>query len=79
MATPPCGVPFSRRGLRATLDYVRALNPTIAAFNTMEPRPGTDLCAHPETYGITHLSYRSHRMIERIRSTCGRLMCFCLV
>jgi anaerobic magnesium-protoporphyrin IX monomethyl ester cyclase len=39
--------------LTATLDYVRLLNPTVATFNVMEPRPGTDVYAHPERYGIT--------------------------
>lgn len=42
----------THESLRATLDYIRALNPTIATFNTMEPRPGTDIYAHPEAYGI---------------------------
>ncbi|WP_077004802.1 B12-binding domain-containing radical SAM protein [Saccharothrix sp. ALI-22-I] len=39
--------------LTATLDYIRLLNPTVATFNVMEPRPGTDVYAHPERYGIT--------------------------
>jgi anaerobic magnesium-protoporphyrin IX monomethyl ester cyclase len=39
--------------LRATLDYIRLLNPTVATFNVMEPRPGTDVYAHPDRYGIT--------------------------
>lgn len=42
----------THESLRETLDYIRALNPTIATFNTMEPRPGTDLYARPERYGI---------------------------
>jgi anaerobic magnesium-protoporphyrin IX monomethyl ester cyclase len=42
----------THESLRATLDYIRALNPTIATFNSMEPRPGTDLYANPEAYGI---------------------------
>lgn len=39
--------------LTATLDYIRLLNPTVATFNVMEPRPGTDVYHHPERYGIT--------------------------
>jgi anaerobic magnesium-protoporphyrin IX monomethyl ester cyclase len=38
--------------LQATLDYVRLLDPTVATFNVMEPRPGTDVYHHPERYGI---------------------------
>jgi radical SAM superfamily enzyme YgiQ (UPF0313 family) len=39
--------------LAATLDYIRLLNPTVATFNVMEPRPGTDVFHRPERYGIT--------------------------
>lgn len=39
--------------LAATLDYIRLINPTVATFNVMEPRPGTDVYANPERYGIT--------------------------
>lgn len=39
--------------LRATLDYIRLLDPTVATFNVMEPRPGTDVYSRPERYGIT--------------------------
>lgn len=39
--------------LSATLDYIRLLNPTVATFNVMEPRPGTDVYHHPQRYGIT--------------------------
>jgi len=39
--------------LEATLDYIRLLNPTVATFNVMEPRPGTDVFARPEVYGLT--------------------------
>jgi len=39
--------------LSATLDYIRLLDPTIATFNVMEPRPGTDVFAHPDRYGLT--------------------------
>ena len=39
--------------LSATLDYIRLLNPTVATFNVMEPRPGTDVYHRPERYGIT--------------------------
>jgi anaerobic magnesium-protoporphyrin IX monomethyl ester cyclase len=39
--------------LAATLDYIRLLNPTVATFNVMEPRPGTDVYRHPERYGIS--------------------------
>ncbi|BCL16665.1 B12-binding domain-containing radical SAM protein [Micromonospora sagamiensis] len=38
--------------LAATLDYIRLLNPTVATFNVMEPRPGTDVFSRPEQYGI---------------------------
>jgi radical SAM superfamily enzyme YgiQ (UPF0313 family) len=39
--------------LAATLDFIRLVNPTVATFNVMEPRPGTDVYLHPERYGIT--------------------------
>ncbi|MBI1758783.1 MAG: cobalamin B12-binding domain-containing protein [Actinobacteria bacterium] len=39
--------------LSATLDYIRLLDPTVATFNVMEPRPGTDVYHHPQRYGIT--------------------------
>lgn len=39
--------------LKATLDFIRVVNPTIATFNVMEPRPGTDVYANPEKYGLT--------------------------
>lgn len=39
--------------LAATLDYIRLLNPTVATFNVMEPRPGTDVYHNPGRYGIT--------------------------
>ncbi|GLZ28223.1 B12-binding domain-containing radical SAM protein [Lentzea sp. NBRC 105346] len=39
--------------LSATLDYIRLLNPTVATFNVMEPRPGTDVYSNPDRYGIT--------------------------
>jgi anaerobic magnesium-protoporphyrin IX monomethyl ester cyclase len=39
--------------LDATLDFIRLVNPTVATFNVMEPRPGTDVYRHPEKYGIT--------------------------
>lgn len=39
--------------LAATLDYIRLLNPTVATFNVMEPRPGTDVYHNPQRYGIT--------------------------
>jgi anaerobic magnesium-protoporphyrin IX monomethyl ester cyclase len=35
------------------MDYIRILDPTVATFNVMEPRPGTDVHRHPERYGIT--------------------------
>lgn len=38
--------------LTATMDFVRLVNPTVATFNVMEPRPGTDVFARPEHYGI---------------------------
>jgi anaerobic magnesium-protoporphyrin IX monomethyl ester cyclase len=39
--------------LAATMDYIRLLDPTVATFNVMEPRPGTDVYHHPDRYGIT--------------------------
>jgi radical SAM superfamily enzyme YgiQ (UPF0313 family) len=39
--------------LAATMDYIRLLNPTVATFNVMEPRPGTDVYRNPGRYGIT--------------------------
>ncbi len=39
--------------LDATLDFIRLVNPTVATFNVMEPRPGTDIYRNPEKYGIT--------------------------
>ncbi|WP_431953315.1 B12-binding domain-containing radical SAM protein [Nocardia lijiangensis] len=39
--------------LSATMDFIRLVNPTVATFNVMEPRPGTDLFANPGKYGIT--------------------------
>ncbi len=38
--------------LAATMDYIRLLNPTVATFNVMEPRPGTDVYRNPQRYGI---------------------------
>jgi anaerobic magnesium-protoporphyrin IX monomethyl ester cyclase len=38
--------------LAATLDYIRLLDPTVATFNVMEPRPGTDVYDNPLRYGI---------------------------
>jgi anaerobic magnesium-protoporphyrin IX monomethyl ester cyclase len=38
--------------LKHTLDYIRLINPTVATFNAMEPRPGTDVFDHPEKYGL---------------------------
>jgi anaerobic magnesium-protoporphyrin IX monomethyl ester cyclase len=39
--------------LQATMDYIRLLDPTVATFNVMEPRPGTDVYARPDRYEIT--------------------------
>ncbi|WP_159989334.1 MULTISPECIES: B12-binding domain-containing radical SAM protein [Nocardia] len=39
--------------LAATMDFIRLVNPTVATFNVMEPRPGTDVYANPRRYGIT--------------------------
>ncbi|MFD9691781.1 B12-binding domain-containing radical SAM protein [Kitasatospora sp. NPDC059088] len=38
--------------LAATMDYIRLVNPTVATFNVMEPRPGTDVFTNPQRYGI---------------------------
>src|SRR5262249_41381635 len=35
-----------------TLDFMRAVQPTVATFNTMEVRPGTGLHANPARYGV---------------------------
>jgi len=42
----------THESLAATLDYIRLLNPTVATFNVMEPRPGTDVFHNPDRYGI---------------------------
>lgn len=42
----------THESLEATLDFIRLINPTVATFNVMEPRPGTDVYHHPEKYGI---------------------------
>lgn len=38
--------------LRATLDFIKEIQPTVATFNTIEVRPGTDMFIHPEKYGL---------------------------
>jgi anaerobic magnesium-protoporphyrin IX monomethyl ester cyclase len=38
--------------LAATMDFIRLIDPTVATFNVMEPRPGTDVFANPDRYGI---------------------------
>lgn len=43
----------THESLAATLDYIRIVNPTVATFNVMEPRPGTDVFRDPAKYGIT--------------------------
>lgn len=42
----------THESLDATLDFIRLVDPTVATFNVMEPRPGTDVYSHPERYGI---------------------------
>jgi anaerobic magnesium-protoporphyrin IX monomethyl ester cyclase len=42
----------THESLQATLDFIRLVNPTVATFNVMEPRPGTDVYANPLAYGI---------------------------
>jgi anaerobic magnesium-protoporphyrin IX monomethyl ester cyclase len=42
----------THESLEATLDFIRLVDPTVATFNVMEPRPGTDVYSHPEKYGI---------------------------
>lgn len=42
----------THESLAATMDFIRLINPTVATFNVMEPRPGTDVFAHPERYSI---------------------------
>jgi anaerobic magnesium-protoporphyrin IX monomethyl ester cyclase len=43
----------THESLRETMDFIRLIAPTVATFNVMEPRPGTDVYDHPESYGIT--------------------------
>jgi len=38
--------------IRATLDFIKDIQPTVATFNTMEVRPGTDMFRNPESYGL---------------------------
>lgn len=42
----------THESLEATLDFIRLVDPTVATFNVMEPRPGTEVYSHPEKYGI---------------------------
>jgi anaerobic magnesium-protoporphyrin IX monomethyl ester cyclase len=42
----------THESLAATLDFIRVLNPTVATFNVMEPRPGTDVYSNPVRYGL---------------------------
>ncbi len=42
----------THESLTETLDFIRLVNPTVATFNVMEPRPGTDIYDHPEKYGL---------------------------
>jgi radical SAM superfamily enzyme YgiQ (UPF0313 family) len=39
--------------LNATLDFIRLVDPAVATFNVMEPRPGTDVFSNPAKYGVT--------------------------
>jgi radical SAM superfamily enzyme YgiQ (UPF0313 family) len=38
--------------LKETLDFIRLIDPAVATFNVMEPRPGTDVFANPARYGV---------------------------
>ena len=42
----------THESLTETLDFIRLVDPTVATFNVMEPRPGTDVYDHPERYGL---------------------------
>lgn len=38
--------------ISATLDFIRLINPTIATFNAIEVRPGTEIYHNPEKYDL---------------------------
>ena len=42
----------THESLNQTLDFIRLINPTVATFNVMEPRPGTDVYINPDKYGL---------------------------
>ncbi len=42
----------THESLAETLDFIRVIAPTVATFNVMEPRPGTDVYHNPSRYGI---------------------------
>lgn len=47
------GVPGdTEEDIENTLDFMRAVRPTVATFNTMEVRPGTSLHTNPSRYGV---------------------------
>lgn len=43
----------THESLRETMDFIRLVDPTVATFNVMEPRPGTDVYTNPGKYGVT--------------------------
>ena len=47
------GVPGdTEKDVLSTLDFIREVKPTVATFNTMEVRPGTEMFKYPERFGI---------------------------
>ncbi len=42
----------THESLKMTMDYIRLIDPTVATFNVMEPRPGTDVYTNPSRYGL---------------------------
>lgn len=42
----------THESLAETLDFIRMINPTVATFNVIEPRPGTELYNNPERFGV---------------------------
>lgn len=48
------GVPGDTGGdIAETLNFIKAIEPTVATFNTMEVRPGTAMFNDPQRFGLT--------------------------
>jgi len=57
----------TNESLEATMDFIRLINPTLATFNVIEPRPGTDLYHNPSKYGVHLINpywYESNEWIQ---------------